>query len=213
MLSGLSRHGRFLISFAVGLLLGLGAVNMQPLDRLLIFSVSFNLCFVILVARMARHSDAVSLRARAAVDDEGMIVIIPLAIGAVMTSLITIFQTIQDPHSGFVLRPLLALLSVPLGWLTIHSMMAFHYASRWYARDKNGRETRGLGFPGMTADQDAHLWDFLYYSFTLGLASQTADVTTLTTRMRRVTLIHSVFSFYYNTVVLALAINAVMQLG
>ncbi len=213
MLHDLLRHGRFLVSFAIGLTLGLAAFRMETIDRVLIFSVSFNLCFLVLSALMVRGSDAASLRARADQNDEGMKVIVPLAVGAVLTSLVAILLTIQDPHSGATLRPLMALISVPLGWLMIHSMMAFHYASLWYAPDQDGQPARGLGFPGLAEGQDAQLWDFLYYSFTIGLASQTADVSALTTRMRRITLLHSVFAFYYNTVVLALAVNAAASLG
>ncbi|WP_374635403.1 DUF1345 domain-containing protein [Paracoccus sp. (in: a-proteobacteria)] len=209
----LLRHGRFLVSFAFGLALGLAAFRMQTIDRVLVFSVSFNLCFLILSALALRRSDAESLRARADENDEGMKVIVPLAGGAVLTSLVAILLTIQDPHSGATLRPLMALISVPLGWLMVHSMMAFHYASLWYAPDQDGQPGRGLGFPGLAEGQDAQLWDFIYYSFTIGLASQTADVSALTTRMRRITLLHSVFAFYYNTVVLALAVNAAASLG
>jgi len=209
----LLRHGRFLVSFAIGLTLGLAAFRMETIDRVLIFSVSFNLCFLVLSVLMVRGSDAAALRARADENDKGMKVIVPLAGGAVLTSLVAILLTIQDPHSGATLRPLMALISVPLGWLMIHSMMAFHYASLWYAPDRDGRPIRCLGFPGLAEGQDAQLWDFLYYSFTIGLASQTADVSALTTRMRRITLLHSVFAFYYNTVVLALAVNAAASLG
>jgi len=209
----LLRHGRFLVSFAIGLTLGLAAFRMETIDRVLIFSVSFNLCFLVLSVLMVRGSDAAALRARADENDEGMKVIVPLAGGAVLTSLVAILLTIQDPHSGATLRPLMALISVPLGWLMVHSMMAFHYASLWYAPDQDGQPGRGLGFPGLAEGQDAQLWDFIYYSFTIGLASQTADVSALTTRMRRITLLHSVFAFYYNTVVLALAVNAAASLG
>ena len=213
MLHDLQRHGRFLISFALGLGLGLAAFRMETIDRILVFSVSFNLCFLILSAVMMRGSDGQALRATADVNDEGMKVIVPLAIGAVLTSLVTILLTIQDPHSGAALRPIMALISVPLGWLMIHSMMAFHYASLWYAPDHDGQPMRSLGFPGLAEGQDAELWDFIYYSFTIGLASQTADVSALSTRLRRITLLHSVFAFYYNTVVLALAVNAAASLG
>ena len=213
MISDLRRHLRFLLSFAIGLALGLGAYRLQTIDRVLIFSVGFNLCFLILSALMVRNWDSDSLRDRADEDDEGMPVIVVLATAAILTSLVAILMTIQNPHSGFVLRPALAIVSVPLGWLMVHSMMAFHYASLWYARDAHGHMARDLGFPGLADDQDARLWDFLYYSFTIGLASQTADVTTLSTRMRRLTLFHSSFAFYYNTVVLALAVNAAASLG
>ncbi|HRM75680.1 MAG TPA: DUF1345 domain-containing protein, partial [Paracoccus sp. (in: a-proteobacteria)] len=81
----LLRHGRFLVSFAIGLTLGLAAFRMETIDRVLIFSVSFNLCFLVLSVLMVRGSDAAALRARADENDEGMKVIVPLAIGAVLT--------------------------------------------------------------------------------------------------------------------------------
>lgn len=68
-------------------------------------------------------------------------------------------------------------------------------------------------FPALPMAGDAGIWDFLYYSFTLGMAAQTADVTAQSTRMRRVALFHSAFSFFYNTVLLALAVNAAVSLG
>ena len=54
---------------------------------------------------------------------------------------------------------------------------------------------------------------FFTTASSLGLAAQTADVVTLNTSMRRMTLLHSTLAFYYNTVVLALAINAAAALG
>ncbi|WP_199260761.1 DUF1345 domain-containing protein [Paracoccus binzhouensis] len=213
MLADLRRHLRFLLSFALGLAVGLGAWRMQAVDRLLLFSVSFCLGYLLLTAALVRGMTADMMRGRADLDDEGISVIVPIAIGSVAISLVAILLTIRDPHSGFWLRPVMALVSVPLGWAMIHTVMAFHYASLWYARRPDGRETRNLGFPGLGAEEDAQIWDFLYYSFTLGMAAQTADVTVLDTRARRLTLLHSAFSFYYNTVLLALALNAGMALG
>ncbi|WP_323717330.1 DUF1345 domain-containing protein [Paracoccus aminovorans] len=139
--------------------------------------------------------------------------IVPIAFGTVAISLLAILLTIRDPHSGFWLRPAFALVSVPLGWAMIHTVMAFHYASLWYARGPDGRERRALGFPGMESEDEAGIWDFIYYSFTIGMTAQTADVSALDTRMRRVTVLHSAFSFFYNTVLLALAVNAAISLG
>lgn len=213
MLHDLRRHLRFLLSFAVGLAVGLGAWHMQGVDRLLLFSVSFCLVYLVLTGLLIRRMTVQMLRGHADLDDEGMVVIVPIAFVSIAISLVAIVLTVRDPHSGFWLRPALALASVPLGWAMIHTVMAFHYASLWYARGPDGREKRNLGFPGLAPDQDAMIWDFLYYSFTLGMAAQTADVTTLDTRVRRITLIHSVLSFYYNTVLLALGLNAAMALG
>lgn len=213
MLADLRHHIRFLLAFALGLAAGLGMWWVAPVDRLLLFSFTFSLAYLGITAALAPRITADFLRGRADRDDEGMWVIVPIAAGSVAISLFTILMTIRAPQAGLALRPVLALLSVPLGWAMIHTVMAFHYASLWYAKGPDGHEARNLGFPGLGPDQDARLWDFLYYSFTLGMAAQTADVTVRDSRARRVTLLHSAFSFYYNTVLLALALNAGMSLG
>ncbi|MGO8388826.1 DUF1345 domain-containing protein, partial [Rhizobium johnstonii] len=55
-------------------------------------------------------------------------------------------------------------------------------------------------------------WDFLYFSFTIGVAAQTADFAVSSTSMRKLTLLHAVLSFLFNTTILALAINVVASL-
>ena len=50
-------------------------------------------------------------------------------------------------------------------------------------------------------------WDFLYFSFTIAVASQTADVETGTTDMRQIALLQSVISFVFNLAILGLSIN------
>jgi len=50
-------------------------------------------------------------------------------------------------------------------------------------------------------------WDFLYFSFTVAIASQTADVVTGTTGMRQISLLQSVISFVFNLAILGLSVN------
>ncbi|MFG6082266.1 DUF1345 domain-containing protein [Paracoccus litorisediminis] len=208
MLSDLRRHQRFILSFLLGLAAGLGLYHLETVDRLLTFSVTFNLCYLVLTAVLMRRLTIDMLRGHADLDDEGMLLIVPLAMGSVAINLWAILQVTHDDHVGW-LRLGLALASVPLAWAMIHTVMAFHYASLWYARRPNGQETRCLQFPGLAPDGEARIWDFLYYSFVLGMTAQTADISTLNTRVRRITLVHSVFSFFHNTVLLALAVSAV----
>jgi uncharacterized membrane protein len=52
--------------------------------------------------------------------------------------------------------------------------------------------------------------DFLYYSFVVGMTAQVSDVQVCTARMRAVTLAHGVVSFFFNTVLIAIAVNAVV---
>ena len=63
-----------------------------------------------------------------------------------------------------------------------------------------------MGFPGK-ADPDA--WDFLYASFTIGMTAQVSDVEVdHTARCAARCCCMAVASFFYNTGILALAVNA-----
>ncbi|MBS1497011.1 MAG: DUF1345 domain-containing protein, partial [Bacteroidetes bacterium] len=57
---------------------------------------------------------------------------------------------------------------------------------------------KGLDFPG---DHDPDYLDFAYYSFVIGMTFQVSDVTIKTKRLRRLTLLHSIISFIFNTVI------------
>ncbi|MDB5842844.1 MAG: hypothetical protein JWP79_154 [Polaromonas sp.] len=50
---------------------------------------------------------------------------------------------------------------------------------------------------------------FLYYAHVVGMTSQVSDVQVTSREMRRLTLGHSVLSFAFNMLVLALSINVV----
>jgi uncharacterized membrane protein len=97
---------------------------------------------------------------------------------------------------------------VLLGWLTLHTVAAFRYAHLYYTPVPSGtgasRDAGGLAFPSTS---EPGPWDFLYYSLVIGMTSQVSDVQTLSAEMRRTTLVHGVTSFFFNTVILALAVN------
>ncbi|SDL07898.1 DUF1345 domain-containing protein [Paracoccus chinensis] len=99
----------------------------------------------------------------------------------------------------------------------VHAVMAFPYTRLFYAPAADAGagmgatwDSGGLDFPGNRPEPGP--WDFLYYSFTLQMTAQTSDIAVTTTDMRRVTLGHSVLSFFYNAVIVALAVNAGMAL-
>jgi uncharacterized membrane protein len=52
------------------------------------------------------------------------------------------------------------------------------------------------------------LWDFIYFSLVIGMTAQVSDVQVRTTAMRRAVTGHSVVSFFFNTVLIAMAVNA-----
>jgi uncharacterized membrane protein len=86
---------------------------------------------------------------------------------------------------------------------------ALHYAHEYFDEyftepGKPAAERGGLVFPGTG---NPGYFDFLYFSYVIGVASQTADVNITSPAMRRVALVHCVLAFFFNSAVLALTIN------
>ena len=200
------RHGRFLVAFGIGVLVTLVAwVQAVPLVHSLLSGVNaFFLLYLGLMAALVRRATAAELRRHAAEDDEGVALILVLALVAVVASVAAIFAVVNADGSSLHARAV-ALISLPLGWATLHVLAAFHYAHLHY---RGGHP--GMVFPGK-GEPDA--WDFLYASFTIGMTAQVSDVVLETRALRQAVLVHAVASFFYNTCILALAVNAAVTAG
>lgn len=171
---------------------------------------AFFAVYLILFAFFAARSTPETTMKHARVEDEGLSLIALLTLAAVGFSLTAIVTVISSAESiaGFALAA--AIISVPLGWLTVHSSVALHYARLYYAEEDDGGSSEGLHFP---CDEEPDVWDFLYFSFVLGMTAQTSDVEVTGRRMRRSVLAHSVVSFFYNTVIVALTVNVAVQIA
>ena len=88
-------------------------------------------------------------------------------------------------------------------WLLLPTIFALNYASACY-RASHGS---GLQFPGADESFNPDYGDFLYFSFTIAVASQTADVSVSTQAMQRLVLLQSLLSFAFNTAILAFTVN------
>lgn len=207
-MSVLRRHSRFVLAFALGLCLW-AASHMTGLDaamRVLVAVNGFFLAYLLLMARLTARIRPEDLRQRAKDEDEGIALILALALGAVIVSLGAIVLVL-DRQADSLAETVFALLAAPLGWAMLHVLAAFRYAHLYYAEDNPG-----LAFPD-PAPVAPGAWDFLYFAFTVGMTAQTADVQATSPLMRRTVLLHAVGAFFYNTVILALAVNAAVSLG
>jgi len=196
------RHARLLLALCLGAALaGLAAgLSIGPLSMALFGVNGFFAGYLGLTLRLTLRSTAADLRNRAEEDDEGIVLILILALAAVLVSLAAILQVLASPDQG-VLTAGLSLTAVPLGWAMVHTLIAFRYARLFYT-DKAGS---GLRFH---ATSDPGPWEFLYHAFAIGTSSAVSDVAVESTQMRRLVLLHATGSFFYNTVILALAVNA-----
>lgn len=203
------RHGRFFVALGLGaaILAASQVLGLSMALRALLAFDAFALTYLALMARHAQSATPDDLRRHAETEDEGIALILALAGGSVLVSLAAIWLVLgEDAPLSRPLDMVLALAAVPLGWAMVHTLASFRYAHLHYAPD----ESCQLDFPG---GEPPNLWDFLYFGFTIGMTAQTSDVVVGTARMRRVVLLHAVVAFFYNTVILALAVNAALALA
>ena len=92
-----------------------------------------------------------------------------------------------------------------LAWLFANMVFTLHYAHLYYLQAR-GKDRGGLEVPGA---KEPGYWDFLYFSFTLGMTFQTSDVTISGAHMRRVVLGHCMAAFVFNMGILAFTVNAI----
>jgi uncharacterized membrane protein len=205
-------HGRFYLALAVGAAVFLltGAAAMPT--RVAAGGDAFYGVYLVAMMLQAARGTPGLLRQRATYEDEGMILIVIITVAAIALSVATMVSLLHEKGQPEALTLVLAIASVPLGWLTLHTVAAFHYSHLYYmraSRNGGGRDAAGLSFPE-TGEPGA--WDFLYFSFVIGMTAQVSDVQVLTMPMRRLVMIHGIVSFLYNTVLLALSVNIVVAL-
>jgi uncharacterized membrane protein len=180
---------------------------LQQALRLVVAGDALFACYLVSTGVLALRMTPGDMRRRSSYEDEGMILIVLLTLGAIALSLGSIFALVNAPSLRAPLLLALTVASVPLGWFTLHTLAAFHYAHLYYAKEADGGDPGDAGGLAFPATKEPATWDFLYFSFVVGMTAQVSDVQVLSTAMRRLTLAHGVTAFFFNTVLVALAVN------
>jgi len=177
----------------------------QMLTRAL---TAWNVAVLMLVPLIFLHHAGLTagqLRERYREDDASAPVILLLVIVAAILSvagIVAFLPTLKSvPHSEKVAHVLLASLTIFDSWLLVPTIFTVHYADMFYSADTPRQPLR---FP---RTPEPVFWDFVYFSFTIAAACQTADVTTAQVGIRRIVIIHSIISFLFNVAILGFAIN------
>jgi uncharacterized membrane protein len=176
--------------------------SLRLVTRLLIGWDSFVTVYIVLVTIMMGRSTLATIRHMAALQDDGRY-LIPLltALGAFASLAAIVFELGQANHKPAEL--MFATLTVALSWAAVHTGFALHYAHEYYRGSKPG----GLQFPSGDKDEHADYWDFVYFSFVIGMTAQVSDVGITDKSIRRTVTAHGIISFVFNTALLALMVN------
>ncbi|MGZ3789143.1 MAG: DUF1345 domain-containing protein [Bacteriovorax sp.] len=182
------------------------------LEKVLVLYNVFQWSYLFFLLYLIFTSSYKRIKERAILEDEGANFVLALSSISSVITLVTIaleLGSAKDAHgllkSVHLVLPAITLIGV---WALLPTMYAIHYAHLYYLTENESK--RPVKFPDNPDYPD--YFDFLYFSVTIALASQTADVSVNSKRGRRLVLVQSVLAFLFNTSVLALGINVAASL-
>ena len=122
-----------------------------------------------------------------------------LAVGAVLAAAKSDSGGVRYSEAG------LAVVSIALSWVLVHTVYTLTYARLYYAGVPGG-----VSFPD---DEPPEYVDFAYLAFTIGMTFQVSDTALSSKAFRRAALHHAWFSFPLLTGIVAASVNLVSGLA
>ena len=191
----------------VGLAVALVVFFLMPESRRLVTRALFSwdlfaAIYLVLAYAMMLRCGQEHIKPSAALQDDGrLLIMIVTQLGALASIAAIVFELGASGKSASGLA--FAVVTIALSWFLVHTSFAIHYAHEYYRGSKPG----GLQFPSGDNKEKPDYWDFVYFSFVIGMTAQVSDVGITDKIIRRTAAAHGVISFVYNTALLALMVN------
>jgi uncharacterized membrane protein len=203
----------FLISFIVGSCFY--ALKWSIQESIVFSWLTFGGLYILesLITIIRIPSKQIMLRAK--YEDLGVWMQFVVLVMTCATALIAIIFWNSDNNIHFskhsTIHELFFIASVTFAWMVLHLSFTFRYAHLYYGdeNEKYAKHAGGLDFPD---DSNPDYFDFAYYSFTIGMTFQVSDVVIKSKGLRRLTLAHSLVAFLFNTILIAITINEIINL-
>ncbi|QNQ08754.1 DUF1345 domain-containing protein [Sphingomonas alpina] len=194
---------RFL-AFAILFVIGL-AILIPPLGKGLGTMAAFDIAaaaFLALVTPLL-GSKADAMRAHTKDNDANRALLLAITATVTIVILVSVVSEMMGGKSTSFGTALIVVTLI-LAWLFSNTIYALHYAHLFYLDNGTGKDSGGVDIPKCS---EPDYWDFVYFSFTLGMTFQTSDVEITAPRIRRVVIGHCLAAFVFNIGVLAFTIN------
>ena len=191
----------FTVLFVVGLFVAIPPLGLAR-GAMTAFDIAAGF-FLVAISTLLTKSEADKIRKQAANNDANRVVLLIITGLTMAVILVAVFKEMQDKADPTAVA--LVVGTLILAWLFSNTIYAIHYAHLFYSDpDGDGADEGGIDFPKC---DEPDYWDFLYFSFTLGMTFQTSDVEISSRRVRRIVLGHCIAAFVFNLGVLAFTIN------
>jgi uncharacterized membrane protein len=176
--------------------------SLRLVTRLLIGWDIFVAIYLVLAYIMMFRCGLAHIKRNAVLQDDGRFLILLVTGLGAFASIAAILLELGAEHRG-ASQLTLATVTIALSWAAVHTTFALHYAHDYYRGAKPG----GLQFPSGDQHDHADYWDFVYFSFVIGMTAQVSDVGITDKTIRRTVTAHGIASFIFNTALLALMVN------
>jgi uncharacterized membrane protein len=214
----LPRHGAFYIALAVGVVVAAVTFFWVPVFAVVVGAIAMFVVYLGLVALMLPVLTADFLRSRADEADTPTGIIFLVVLIVVLVCCVTLFMALNGKDGPLFEEVLLSVASVLLGWFTIHTMAALHYAYEYY-ESPSANPVKAGGIDSMVGGLDFPEGDnpdgiaFLYFAYVIGTAFAVSDVRITSNKMRKIVLMHSTFTYFFNTLIVAATVNVAVAVG
>lgn len=207
---------KLIISFAIATIISVALlpIRMESMTRIMIGWDCFSLCMIIISGVIFFSMRPRQIRVLAKTEDAGRIVVFFIVLIATIGSLLGVLLLLGNKEAWLLkkgVETFVYISGVICSWLLLHTMFAYRYAVLYYGEHPLDPDihTVGLQIPN-------ELWpdylDFAYFSFVIGMTFQVSDIEISSRVIRRVALMHGMLSFLFNTVIVALTINVIVDL-
>jgi len=207
---------KLLICFGVGVVVFLLTlpVKMENYTRTMIGWDVFCICEIVISMAIFSSVCPKQLRILASREDTSRPVVFSFVVIAIIGSLGGVILLLENQAAWMLskwLETLIYISGVTFSWILLHVLFTSKYAHLYYGDHPTRKNeiAKGLDIPG---DEAPDYIDFAYFSFVIGMTFQVSDIEITSKRIRRLVLMHGLISFIFNTVIVALTINVVVNL-
>lgn len=152
--------------------------------------------------------DAPGTARKARAEDPNRVISDIIALTACVASITTVGIVLAAAHSASGatagLLAGLGVLTVAVSWLTVHTIFTLRYALLYYAKPEGGVDFH--------QEEPPCYRDFAYLALTVGSTFQVSDTDLQATAFRTAVLRHSLLSYLFGAVILAVAVNLIASL-
>ena len=158
--------------------------------------------YLLLIGRLMKKATPAAMHHRARLQEEGKWVVLAVSLGVALVVLAALAGELHAAKAKSMADIALVASSILTAWLFVALVFAQHYAHSYYMAPAQ------LAFPGT---EHPDYWDFTYFAVVISMCCQTSDVGVTSGAMRRLVTLHSVVSFFFNVVIIAISVNVAVS--